>query len=157
MDDSDRDGPAVRPRELLRPVEAEQLRPSRHHPDCGEDGPHVTRLDARREGHGEGIQPSDLQLAQALGLPLADGVEAPELVLHVVIRRALGHAELRADLPVGRAADPQVKAFTARARLAASSPGGRLRRVCRPGIGCYRAMCYAGVQHGIPEAYTPKR
>jgi len=93
-------------RRRIRPIE---LRPTFHHAHCDADGSWIAGPDAWRERQLHDIEAAALEVAEPLGVVLGQGVQPAQLGLHVQIRGFLGHVELRADLPVRGARNPELE------------------------------------------------
>jgi len=131
MDDRDRDRRAGRPPDLLRCVQAEQLRPPFHDAHGHANGPRVPRADSWCQGDREPIESPGFEIAEAFRFLCGHRVEPPELVLDIVVRGALVDGQLHRDLPIGGAGDPQVEGL-----LGTGAPLGIVARRAFPGRTC---------------------
>jgi hypothetical protein len=139
MHDANRDRLAFGSGDLGRDIEPEQPRPPLHDAHGRENRPRVARADTGRERELQRVEPPRFKLAQPLRLLLAGRVQATQFVLHIVIRGVFGNVELRADLAVGRARDPQIQGLRgaltldrilARGAVARASWGASFLRAC---------------------------
>lgn len=111
MHDLNRHRLPLGPGELRRRIQPEEPRAAFHDPHGREDRTRLSSPDPGLQGDRQLVQPSRFEVAQAFGLLAVAGVQLPELLLDVGIRRRIGDVQLSGDLAVARAGDPQVEGF----------------------------------------------